>query len=296
MNMTPARAALLREMGFAPLWRPREAPPLAAPARPRPSVAAAPQADPPPPAPETPAAAPQQSSRPAPAALLRPRVQPTAPPAPTPVAQAPDGEALHQRAARIATLGWDELEADIRACRACPLCEQRKQAVPGVGDRQADWLLVGEGPGRDEDERGEPFVGRSGQLLDKMLAAIGLKRGDNVYIANAVKCRPPHNRTPEDHEIALCRPYLERQIALIRPKLILALGRPAVQSLTGESLPIRANRKQFFPPQRILGHQAPMLITYHPSYLLRNAADKAHTWEDLCLARERMQKEQAGDD
>ena len=198
---------------------------------------------------------------------------------------------MRARAERIAQLDWDELDAEIRACRACGLCQERRQAVPGVGERTADWLFVGEGPGREEDERGEPFVGRSGKLLDKMLAAIGLRRGEDVYIANAVKCRPPYNRTPEEAEIALCRPFLARQIALLQPRLIVALGRPAVLSLLGENLPIRANRKQFFPPQRVLGGVAPMLISYHPSYLLRNELDKARAWEDLCLARERMAKE-----
>ncbi len=117
--------------------------------------------------------------------------------------------ATRPRSARIATLDWEALEAGIRDCRACALCERRKQAVPGVGDRQARWMLVGEAPGAEEDQRGEPFVGQAGRLLDNMLAAIGLKRGEDVYIANAVKCRPPHNRTPERGEIAACLPYLD---------------------------------------------------------------------------------------
>ena len=283
MRMNAVRAALLREMGLTPLWRPREAPPLR-------ECAAAPK--------EQTAPAPQKAPSAARAALpkaVRPLREKTPASAPTPAQNsAParaDEEAVQARAARIAQLDWDELEAEIRACRACGLCKERRQAVPGVGDRSADWLFVGEGPGQAEDERGEPFVGRSGKLLDKMLAAIGLRRGEDVYIANAVKCRPPYNRTPEEGEIALCRPFLARQIALLQPRLIVALGRPAVLSLLGENLPIRANRKQFFPPQRVLGGVAPMLISYHPSYLLRNELDKARAWEDLCLARERMAKE-----
>ena len=291
MRMNAVRAALLREMGLTPLWRPREAPPLVLreAAAPRPAKT------------QTAPAAPQPSARvrssePAksaqPARVLIPVTAPAAPQrAAPPPAAAADGEEMRARAERIAQLDWDELDAEIRACRACGLCQERRQAVPGVGERTADWLFVGEGPGREEDERGEPFVGRSGKLLDKMLAAIGLRRGEDVYIANAVKCRPPYNRTPEEAEIALCRPFLARQIALLQPRLIVALGRPAVLSLLGENLPIRANRKQFFPPQRVLGGVAPMLISYHPSYLLRNELDKARAWEDLCLARERMAKE-----
>ena len=192
--------------------------------------------------------------------------------APAPVAPLP----------RIITdhLDWDALEQAIRACAGCPLHARRTQAVPGVGDRQADWLFVGEGPGAEEDQRGEPFVGQAGKLLDAMLAAIGLSRGDNVYIANAVKCRPPGNRTPEAAEIAACQPYLERQIALIQPRIIVALGRPAAQSLLGQELKINAARGRLFDHGGI-----PVVVTYHPAYLLRNPQDKAKVWEDLCFAR-----------
>ncbi len=184
-----------------------------------------------------------------------------------------------ERAERIASLDWDALEADIRACTACRLCESRRQAVPGVGARDADWLLVGEGPGAEEDRLGEPFVGAAGKLLDAMMASIALKRGEGVYIANAVKCRPPHNRTPQPDEIATCRPYLERQIALIGPKLIVALGRPAAQSLLESDVRISAVRGQVHRYREI-----PVVVTYHPAYLLRNQADKAKAWEDLCFA------------
>ncbi|MBU1237248.1 MAG: uracil-DNA glycosylase [Gammaproteobacteria bacterium] len=192
-------------------------------------------------------------------------------------------ESANERAAAIATMGWDELGAAVAACRACALCEARKQAVLGVGDVEADWLFVGEGPGAEEDERGEPFVGQAGKLLDAMLAAIDLKRGDNVYIGNSVKCRPPGNRTPEPDETAACWPYLARQIALIRPKLIVALGRPAAQTLLQREVKISASRGQLFEHQGI-----PLVITYHPAYLLRNLPDKARAWEDLCFMRRTM--------
>jgi DNA polymerase len=178
---------------------------------------------------------------------------------------------------------WDALAATVAACRQCRLCEARKQAVLGVGDRHADWLFVGEGPGAEEDEKGEPFVGQAGKLLDNMLAAIGLRRGEDVYIANAVKCRPPQNRTPEAEEIAVCRPYLERQIALLQPKLIVALGRPAAQSLLQTEVKIASARGRVHDY-----HGIPLIVTYHPAYLLRTPLDKAKAWEDLCFMRRTM--------
>lgn len=187
------------------------------------------------------------------------------------------------RTAHISQLDWEALEADIRGCTACRLCERRKQAVPGVGDRQADWMLVGEGPGAEEDQRGEPFVGAAGKLLDAMLAAIGVARGENVYIANAVKCRPPHNRTPESDEISTCSPYLARQIELVRPRLLVALGRPAALALLNAEVSIGASRGKIFHRGK-----TPVVVTYHPAYLLRNQADKAKVWEDLCFARRAM--------
>ena len=153
----------------------------------------------------------------------------------------------------------------------------------GVGDVRADWLFVGEGPGADEDERGEPFVGAAGKLLDAMLDAIDLKRGKDVYIANSVKCRPPNNRTPEPEEIAACQPYLQRQIELLQPKLIVALGRPAAQTLIGKEIKIGESRGKLFEHQGI-----PLIVTYHPAYLLRTLADKAKSWEDLVFARRTM--------
>jgi DNA polymerase len=182
-----------------------------------------------------------------------------------------------------AGLGWEDLAAAVTACRRCRLCEARKQAVLGVGDRNADWLFVGEGPGAEEDQRGEPFVGQAGKLLDSMLAAIGLRRGADVYIANAVKCRPPENRTPTPEETATCWPYLERQIELIRPRLIVALGRPAAQTLLQSEVKIAGARGRLHEYRGI-----PLIVTYHPAYLLRTLQDKARAWEDLCFMRRTM--------
>ena len=180
----------------------------------------------------------------------------------------------------IATMGWSELKETVRACAACGLCRGRKQAVFGVGHESAPWLFVGEGPGADEDEQGEPFVGQAGRLLDSMLAAIGLRRGREVYIANVVKCRPPNNRTPTPEEAAACAPYLDRQIELIRPKLIVALGKTAAIRLLGSeaSLASLRGRVHRYGERRVV-------VTYHPAYLLRTLPDKAKAWEDLAFAR-----------
>jgi len=185
-----------------------------------------------------------------------------------------------ERSARIATLTWERFAADVDACTACGLCRTRKRSVPGVGDVHANWLLVGEAPGAEEDARGEPFVGQAGRLLDNMLAALGLARGENVYIANVLKCRPPNNRTPEPLEVAACRPYLDRQIALIEPKVVLALGKSAATTLLGVDATIASLRGRV---HRYRG--VPLVVTYHPAYLLRNLADKSKAWEDLLLAR-----------
>ncbi|MBP8007259.1 MAG: uracil-DNA glycosylase [Burkholderiales bacterium] len=184
------------------------------------------------------------------------------------------------RRERIAALDWDAFEADVAACTACGLCRSRNRAVPGVGDRRAEWLFVGEGPGAEEDAKGEPFVGQAGKLLDSMLAALGMRRDANVYIANVVKCRPPNNRTPEPAEAEACRPYLERQIALIRPKLIVALGKSAASLLLGTDATIASLRGR-----RHRYGETPLVVTYHPAYLLRNLPDKAKAWEDLVFAR-----------
>uniref|UniRef100_UPI0025C06B1E uracil-DNA glycosylase n=1 Tax=Aquabacterium sp. TaxID=1872578 RepID=UPI0025C06B1E len=180
------------------------------------------------------------------------------------------------------------LQAAVAGCQACTLCQSRTQTVFGVGHPQADWLIVGEAPGEEEDKRGEPFVGRSGQLLDRMLHALGLSRQEadasqQVYIANAIKCRPPANRNPQPQEMAQCEPFLMRQIALTQPKVILAMGRFAVQSILRSNEPIGKLRGRVHDYQGV-----PLIVTYHPAYLLRNPADKALAWADLCLAREVM--------
>lgn len=185
-----------------------------------------------------------------------------------------------ERLARIGGLSWDELAADIEACDACGLCRTRNRAVPGVGDRNARWMFIGEAPGAEEDARGEPFVGQAGRLLDNMLAALGLSRRDGVYIANVLKCRPPGNRAPELLEAESCRPYLERQIALLRPALIVALGKSAASLLLGTDASIASLRGRVHRWRSI-----PLVVTYHPAYLLRNLPDKAKAWEDLLFAR-----------
>jgi DNA polymerase len=184
------------------------------------------------------------------------------------------------RLQHIAALEWPEFAADVAACTACGLCRTRNKAVPGVGDVHAQWLFVGEAPGAEEDARGEPFVGQAGRLLDNMLAALGMKRGENVYIANVLKCRPPGNRTPSPLEAESCRPYLDRQIALIRPTLIVALGKSAATTLLNADATIASLRGRVHRYQGV-----PLIVTYHPAYLLRNLPDKAKAWEDLCLAR-----------
>jgi DNA polymerase len=181
------------------------------------------------------------------------------------------------------TLNWNELKQTVHDCTACKLRAGCTQTVFGVGDESAEWLFVGEGPGADEDAQGEPFVGQAGKLLDNMLAAIKLKRGNNVYIANIVKCRPPNNRTPEPDEIATCMPYLQQQIALIKPKLIVALGKTAATSLLGREATLGSLRGTMHDYQGI-----PLIVTYHPAYLLRSPAEKAKAWQDLCFAVQRM--------
>ncbi|MEZ5613858.1 MAG: uracil-DNA glycosylase [Rhodocyclaceae bacterium] len=203
---------------------------------------------------------------------------------PAETAPVPSVVPADDRARRIADMGWDALRTAVAECRDCRLCEKRKQAVLGVGDVEADWFFVGEGPGAEEDERGEPFVGQAGKLLDAMLAAIDLARGRKVYIGNVVKCRPPGNRTPEPEETAACFPYLQRQIALVRPKLLVALGKPAAETLLNAEVKVGASRGRLFDYRGI-----PLIVTYHPAYLLRNLTDKARAWEDLCFARRTMQ-------
>ena len=178
---------------------------------------------------------------------------------------------------------WQALKEQVAKCTVCALCKQRKQAVFGVGNESAPWLFVGEGPGADEDAQGEPFVGQAGKLLDSMLAAIRLQRGREVYITNVVKCRPPGNRVPTTEEAAACAPYLDRQIDLISPRLIVALGKTAATRLLGVDASLASQRGKL---HRYRGF--PVIITYHPAYLLRNLQDKAKAWEDLVFARQTM--------
>jgi DNA polymerase len=183
------------------------------------------------------------------------------------------------RRGAIMRMEWPELKARVAGCTDCPLHAGRKKTVFGVGDERASWLFVGEGPGAEEDAQGEPFVGQAGKLLDNMLTAIGLKRGADVYIANLVKCRPPGNRNPEPHEALQCEPYLHRQIELIRPKLIIALGRVAAANLLASDASVGSMRGKIHRYRGI-----PLIVTYHPAYLLRNLTDKAKAWEDLLFA------------
>lgn len=183
--------------------------------------------------------------------------------------------------AAIAAMDWPALEAAVATCTACGLADTRTSTVLGVGDRDAEWMLVGEAPGQNEDLEGEPFVGQAGKLLDNMLAALGLSRDRNVFIANVLKCRPPGNRNPEPEEVEHCEPFLRRQIALVKPKVIVVLGRFAAQSLLRSTTPIGKLRGTVHTYEGI-----PVVVTYHPAYLLRTLTDKARAWEDLCLARE----------
>jgi DNA polymerase len=192
------------------------------------------------------------------------------------------------REARIAKMDWPGLKAAVPGCTACALHKSRTQTVFGVGDENAEWLLVGEAPGAEEDQVGEPFVGQAGRLLDAMLGAIGLKRTTNVYIANVLKCRPPGNRNPEPGEVAQCAPHLRRQVELIQPRLILAMGRFAVQTLLSTDASIASLRGKVHSY-----HGVPLIVTYHPAYLLRTLPDKAKAWQDLLFAVGTMEGLQA---
>jgi len=179
-------------------------------------------------------------------------------------------------------VSWSELRDKVSACTLCSLHRTRTQTVFGVGSESADWMIIGEAPGAEEDRRGEPFVGRAGKLLDEMLRAVGLAR-DSVFIANLLKCRPPNNRDPTVNEAASCRAYLDRQIALLSPKLILVVGRIAAQHLLETDAPLGRLRGQ---KHYLNNGQLPVVVTYHPAYLLRSPTQKRKAWQDLCLARQ----------
>lgn len=184
----------------------------------------------------------------------------------------------------VSAMGWEVLSAAVAACRACGLCETRTQTVFGVGHRDADLMLIGEAPGAEEDRRGEPFVGRAGQLLDRMLAAIGLPR-EQVFIANILKCRPPGNRDPKPEEAAACRAFLMRQIELVQPRVILSLGRISAQNLLETDEAVGRLRGRWFS----LGPGGlPVMVTFHPSYLLRSPDQKARAWQDLIQVARRL--------
>ena len=197
-------------------------------------------------------------------------------------AAGPSAETATVRGARETGGDWNELRARVAACTRCTLCNTRTQTVFGVGNQAAEWLIVGEAPGAEEDRRGEPFVGRAGQLLNSMLRAIGLAR-EQVYIANVLKCRPPGNRDPSAAEAAECLPYLERQISLLKPKVMLAVGRIAAQNLLRTEVTLGRLRQQV---HRFGESGVPLVVTYHPAYLLRTPGDKRKAWEDLKFARE----------
>jgi DNA polymerase len=213
-----------------------------------------------------------------------------------------------QRGSHIATLNWRALQESVSACTACGLAATRTKTVFGVGAQPADWMIVGEAPGAEEDARGEPFVGQAGQLLDAMLAAISLARGtldedpstaaiasssaartkQSVYIANVLKCRPPANRNPSVAEVSQCAPYLLRQMALVQPRVLLLMGRFAAQAVLGGDATIASLRGKVHTVQ-MDGRACPAIVTYHPAYLLRSLGDKARAWEDLCLAVRTLQ-------
>ncbi|QJR10903.1 hypothetical protein DSM104443_01973 [Usitatibacter rugosus] len=229
-------------------------------------------------APASPAVAPASAAPPAarvsqsPAPVSAPAAVPTSAPA---AASVP----------RVIPADWNALQAAVRECTACGLCRQRKQTVFGVGNEAAPWLFVGEGPGAEEDEQGEPFVGQAGKLLDNMLGALGLARGREVYIANVVKCRPPGNRTPTPEEAAACAPFLDAQIDHIKPRLIVALGKTAASRLLNTESSLASLRG------RVHAYRGtPLIVTYHPAYLLRTLPDKSKAWEDLLFARRHLAK------
>ncbi|MBS3911908.1 MAG: uracil-DNA glycosylase [Hydrogenophaga sp.] len=270
--------AMLAEMGVR-VWAPKPA-----------ASAAAPE-----PVPERPAAhpaaaplAPQTPAAPAPVAApaaARPPVTASARPVNPAPAPARVAAALASLPAGIEQMDWPALREAVAGCRACGLCEGRKHTVFGTGSTPADWLIVGEAPGEHEDLQGEPFVGAAGQLLDNMLRAVGSSRtgegAQGAYITNVLKCRPPANRNPQSAEVAQCAHYLARQVALVQPKVIIAMGRFAVQALLQSNEPIGKLRGQVHRYQGV-----PVIVTYHPAYLLRTPSDKGKAWADLCLAME----------
>jgi DNA polymerase len=264
MTWSQRQLAMLGEIGIR-LWLPASAAADPAPADPAPAD------------PVTPARIGERSS----STAIRPRAERRSAPSPL-----PSHAEARSRPGGVDTMDWRSLRAAVAGCTACKLCETRRQTVFGVGHEAAHWMIIGEAPGEQEDRQGEPFVGKAGQLLDNMLHAVGLTRQPatperQVFIANTLKCRPPGNRNPEPEELAQCEPFLRRQIALVRPRIIVAMGRFAVQSLLRTSDAIGRLRGRAHVYEGV-----PLVVTYHPAYLLRNPQDKARAWEDLCLARD----------
>ena len=192
--------------------------------------------------------------------------------------QAPAPDVIAENAQPEPVDSWDALQAEVAPCTKCELCKSRTQTVFGSGNKNADWMIIGEGPGQNEDQQGLPFVGKAGLLLTEMLRTIGLDR-EEVFIANIVKCRPPANRDPKPIEIETCKPYLLRQIALLKPKIIVVLGRVAAQALLNTDEPIGKLRGKIHAL-----NDTPVVVVYHPAYLLRSMLDKRKAWEDLKLA------------
>lgn len=297
-RVNPLQRLWLRELGMERLWL-RPAPqPVAAPApqvvvsktdspaaeQAGVAVAPAPARDaiaaPPPAAAQSPAQA--SAAR---AASPAPGLRNGPPPKPAPKVEAEEAApAVIPVAERVRNANLDELREQVLACTACGLCNGRRHAVFGHGGQPTRWLVVGEAPGEQEDRQGQPFVGRSGQLLDAMLSAVGMSRERDVFIANVIKCRPPGNRNPKPEEIAACSPYLMRQIALLKPERILVLGRFAAQTLLGTDATIGSLRGRVHQMKTEEGREIPVVVSYHPAYLLRSPAEKARAWQDLQLA------------
>ncbi len=281
-RVNPLQRLWLRELGMERLWL-RPAPPAVA--APAPQVPVLKQDFSTPPA----AVAPVPDAVPAPTDRLRPagpglRNGPPPKPALKAEAAVEAAPAPMPVAMAVKHANLDELREQVVACTACGLCGGRRHAVFGHGGQPTRWLVVGEAPGEQEDRQGQPFVGRSGQLLDAMLSAVGMSRERDVFIANVIKCRPPGNRNPKPEEIAACSPYLMRQIALLKPERILVLGRFAAQTLLGTDATIGSLRGRVHQMKTDEGREIPVIVSYHPAYLLRSPAEKARAWQDLKLA------------
>lgn len=279
-RINPLQRLWLREIGIEKTWLGRDETASVPEARTQPGAARSAAAPPAAPA-SVPAPAAAEAARPA--APQRPSVRPPAPAAVAREAEPQGADLSPERAARIEQASLDELREIVPACTACGLCKGRRNAVFGTGVTAPRWMVVGEAPGEQEDRQGLPFVGRSGQLLDAMLASVGMSRDENVFIANVIKCRPPGNRNPMPEEIAACSPFLMRQIALLRPERILVVGRFAAQTLLGTDATIGSLRGRVH-TLRSEGREIPVVVSYHPAYLLRSPSEKARSWQDLRLA------------